>query len=32
VSVLVGLTGPGAGGGTAAYDPCAGVIAAYCGG
>ncbi|MEJ2816527.1 hypothetical protein [Caulobacter sp. CCG-8] len=32
VSVLVGLTGAGGGGGTAAYDPCAGVIAAYCGG
>jgi hypothetical protein len=35
VSVLVGLTGavglaPAVG--TAAYDPCAGVIAAYCGG
>lgn len=33
VSVLVGLQGAGGGGpAPAAYDPCAGVIAAYCGG
>lgn len=31
VSVLVGLGGADAGGQPAAYDPCAGVIAAYCG-
>lgn len=33
VSVLVNLQGAGAGGATpAAFDPCAGVVAAYCGG